>query len=140
MGARTFVHASLRSRYRRIVIRASRIQDIIQVGAEKAHVLRGRHVRECDRAQPWDGTFELHALPVEAQFAPIYASLAGDFDGDGKIDLVTAGNFSGVTPLEGRYDASYGLLLHGDGRVDLPRWIWSTAAWRSMDKSATWLC
>jgi len=21
-----------------------------------------------------------------------------------------------VTPLEGRYDASYGLLLHGDGR------------------------
>jgi hypothetical protein len=26
-----------------------------------------------------------------------------------------AGNFYGVTPLQGRYDASYGLLLHGDG-------------------------
>ena len=63
-----------------------------------------------------DGTFELHALPIEAQFAPIYASLAGDFDGDGKVDLVVAGNFSGVTPLEGRYDASYGLFLRGDGR------------------------
>jgi enediyne biosynthesis protein E4 len=62
-----------------------------------------------------DGTFELRALPTEAQFAPIYASLAGDFDGDGKTDLIVAGNFSGVTPLQGRYDASYGLLLRGDG-------------------------
>ena len=25
------------------------------------------------------------------------------------------GNFSGVTPVRGRYDASYGLLLRGDG-------------------------
>src|SRR2546422_5069968 len=64
---------------------------------------------------PYTTLFRSHALPTEAQFAPIYASLAGDFDGDGRIDLVTAGNFSGVTPVEGRYDASYGLLLHGDG-------------------------
>jgi hypothetical protein len=28
---------------------------------------------------------------------------------------LAAGNFHGVTPLEGRYDASYGLLLRGDG-------------------------
>jgi len=73
-----------------------------------------------------DGTFELRPLAVEAQFAPIYASLAGDFDGDGKTDLVVAGNFSGVTPVQGRYDASYGLLLHGDGHgqfaaVDMER-------------------
>ena len=39
----------------------------------------------------------------------------GDFDGDGHTDLVVAGNFSGVTPVRGRYDASYGLLLRGDG-------------------------
>src|SRR2546422_3338705 len=64
---------------------------------------------------PYTTLFRSHALPTEAQFAPIYASLAGDFDGDGRTDLVTVGNFSGVTPVEGRYDASYGLLLHGDG-------------------------
>jgi hypothetical protein len=42
--------------------------------------------------------------------------VAGDFDRDGKLDLVLGGNLYGVTPLLGRYDASYGLLLHGDGR------------------------
>ncbi|HET6569629.1 MAG TPA: hypothetical protein VFG50_16810, partial [Rhodothermales bacterium] len=62
-----------------------------------------------------DGTFQVHELPLEAQFAPVHAVLADDFDGDGKRDLLLAGNFSGVTPFEGRYDASYGMLLLGDG-------------------------
>ncbi len=61
------------------------------------------------------GTFALQALPVEAQFAPIRAALAGDFDGDGKQDVLVAGNFFGVTPMLGGYDASHGLLLRGDG-------------------------
>jgi len=96
---------------------ASRIQNIIPGKAlRKARVLEADTFTSAVALNRGDGTFELHALPIEAQFAPIYASLAGDFDGDGKIDLVIAGNFSGVTPLEGRYDASYGLFLHGDGR------------------------
>ena len=61
------------------------------------------------------GTFELGALPREAQFAPIYDALADDFDGDSVVDLMVAGNFYGVTPARGRYDASYGLLLKGLG-------------------------
>ena len=59
--------------------------------------------------------FSVGPLPVEAQFAPIYAVLADDFDGDGKVDLLTAGNHYGVPPVRGRYDAGYGLLLLGDG-------------------------
>lgn len=62
------------------------------------------------------GSFVVRPLPVEAQFAPVYATLADDFDGDGKMDLLVAGNFFGVTPVRGRYDASYGVLLQGDGR------------------------
>jgi hypothetical protein len=62
-----------------------------------------------------NGTFTMEGLPMEAQFAPIYAALPGDFDGDGRTDVVLAGNFFGVPPVLGRYDASYGLLLKGDG-------------------------
>ncbi|RMG83856.1 MAG: VCBS repeat-containing protein, partial [Bacteroidetes bacterium] len=61
------------------------------------------------------GKFELSALPVEAQFSPVYAIAAGDFDGDGFTDLLTAGNLYGVKPEVGRYDADYGLFLKGDG-------------------------
>ena len=65
-----------------------------------------------------NGTFTLKPLPAEAQFAPIYASVAGDFDGGGKVDLVVGGNLWDVTPELGRYDASYGLMLRGDGQGD----------------------
>ncbi|MFN8580078.1 MAG: FG-GAP-like repeat-containing protein [Gemmatimonadaceae bacterium] len=62
-----------------------------------------------------DGTFALHALPAEAQFAPVYASVVRDFDGDGRPDLLLAGNFFGVMPVVGAYDASLGLVLTGAG-------------------------
>ena len=61
------------------------------------------------------GGFTLSALPVEAQFSPVRAVLAGDFDGDGHLDLLLAGNEFGVPPVFGRYDASYGLMLRGAG-------------------------
>jgi hypothetical protein len=61
------------------------------------------------------GRFVIRALPPEAQLAPVFASLAGDFDGDGRVDLLLGGNFYGVTPTRGRYDASHGLLLAGGG-------------------------
>jgi len=62
-----------------------------------------------------DGSFTLVPLPREAQIAPVYGILAGDFDRDGKLDLLLAGNFDGVQPAIGRMNASYGLFLRGDG-------------------------
>ena len=62
-----------------------------------------------------DGSYTLVPLPREAQIAPVYGILAGDFDHDGKLDLLLAGNFSGVQPEIGSMMASYGLMLHGDG-------------------------
>ena len=35
----------------------------------------------------------------------------GDFNKDGKTDILSGGNFYGVTPYEGRYDASYGTVF-----------------------------
>ncbi len=62
-----------------------------------------------------DGTFSLRPLPFEAQLAPVYALLSGDYDGDGYKDLLLAGNFYAAKPEIGRMDAGYGLFLRGDG-------------------------
>jgi hypothetical protein len=63
-----------------------------------------------------DGSFTLAPLPPEAQLAPVYGILAQDLDGNGKPDLLLAGNFDGVQPSIGRMSASYGLVLRGDGK------------------------
>jgi enediyne biosynthesis protein E4 len=62
------------------------------------------------------GKFEMHPLPLEAQFAPVNAILAEDFDGDGNIDLLIGGNEYQTEVSTGRYDASYGLMLKGNGK------------------------
>jgi enediyne biosynthesis protein E4 len=53
-------------------------------------------------------------LPVEVQFAPVNTILCHDFDNDGHIDLLLAGNEYQTDVMTGRYDASYGLLLKGN--------------------------
>src|SRR5881398_2548945 len=63
-----------------------------------------------------DGSFTLVPLARAAQLAPVYAILARDLGGDGKPDLLLAGNFDGVEPEIGRISAGYGLVLRGDGR------------------------
>jgi hypothetical protein len=82
----------------------------------KAVVREARTLSSALARNNGDGTFRLEALPPEAQFAPVRAALADDFDGDGRTDLLLAGNFYGVTPVRGRYDASFGTMLKGDGR------------------------
>lgn len=95
---------------------ASRIEDIFpEAELRQAEILEATLLASSLAVARGDGTFGVRPLPVEAQFAPIYAVLADDLDGDGHVDLVTAGNFHGVPPALGRYDASYGLWLRGDG-------------------------
>jgi len=57
------------------------------------------------------GTFAVEALPSRAQMAPVYGLLAHDLVGGDGSDLLLGGNFYGVKPKRGRYDASYGTLL-----------------------------
>ncbi len=63
-----------------------------------------------------DGTFTLVPLPREAQLFPTYGMLLRDIDGDGKLDLLTAGNFDGFKPELARMAAGYGLMLRSDGK------------------------
>jgi hypothetical protein len=62
------------------------------------------------------GHFSFHPLPMEAQLSVINGMAAGDFDGDGSLDLVLNGNEFGAAPSQGRYDALNGLYLAGDGK------------------------
>ncbi len=65
-----------------------------------------------------DGTFDIKPLPLEAQFSPMYGLLVKDLDGDGNLDILGGGNLHEVKPEVGRYDASYGVYLRGDGKGD----------------------
>jgi hypothetical protein len=63
-----------------------------------------------------NGNFKIRELPVGLQLAPVNAVICDDFDQDGNLDFVSVGN-SYVTEVEtGRYDASIGNFMKGDGK------------------------
>ncbi len=58
-----------------------------------------------------NGNFQFKAFPASAQTAPLF----GFADIRGPMNCILAGgNFSGVLPFEGRYDADYGDVLFVD--------------------------
>jgi enediyne biosynthesis protein E4 len=63
-----------------------------------------------------EGNFIIQALPLEAQFAPVNGMVAEDFDRDGSLDILIAGNLYAAEVNTGHYDASMGLFLRGDGK------------------------
>jgi len=62
------------------------------------------------------GHFTAKDLPYSMQWSPVFAFAPFDYNGDGKTDLVTGGNFYGVNPYEGRYDAMAISLALGNGK------------------------
>jgi enediyne biosynthesis protein E4 len=49
--------------------------------------------------------FKMQALPFYQQLSPVFTTIVDDFNKDNKLDILVAGNFSGVMPYEGKYDA-----------------------------------
>lgn len=62
-----------------------------------------------------DGIFQERQLPMETQFAPVYAIEISDFDKDGNKDILFGGNFHWSKPEVGIYDGSRGTFLKGNG-------------------------
>ncbi|WP_108870375.1 VCBS repeat-containing protein [Aquimarina aquimarini] len=62
------------------------------------------------------GVFIIHELPIEAQLSSINQVLIDDYDKDGHLDAVIAGNLYGSEVETPRNDAGYGLLLRGNGK------------------------
>jgi enediyne biosynthesis protein E4 len=63
-----------------------------------------------------NGVFTSKKLPLQANFFPVYAISTGDFDRDGKQDILLGGNIDHARIKIGRIDAGYGVLLKGDGK------------------------
>jgi hypothetical protein len=63
--------------------------------------------------------WEVRVMPPEAQFAPAFAVVVADYDGDGQEDVFLSQNFFAVEPETSRYDAGRGLWLQGDGQGGL---------------------
>ncbi len=57
-------------------------------------------------------------LPMQAQFSNTNAIVVSDFNGDQYPDVLLGGNMYDSKPEMGRYDASYGTLLLGNGSGD----------------------
>lgn len=60
--------------------------------------------------------FKVHALPNEAQISNINQILVDDYDKDGNLDALIAGNLYASEVETPRADAGIGLLLKGDGK------------------------
>jgi hypothetical protein len=69
------------------------------------------------------GKFTMKELPIEAQFSCVNSISYQDYDGDGKSDLLLAGNFYPFRVQQGNSDAGIGLVVKGDGKgnfISLP--------------------
>lgn len=69
------------------------------------------YLQTCILINDSKGNFSLKQLPIEAQFSPVYAIYADDFNHDGLKDILIGGNQYRTKPETGRYDASYGLVM-----------------------------
>ena len=55
-------------------------------------------------------------LPRVAQMSPIFETIIEDIDGDGNLDIISAGNMYEAEVETVRYDAGRGCILLGDGK------------------------
>jgi hypothetical protein len=62
------------------------------------------------------GKFVRHNLPLQTQTAPVQGIICDDFNGDGHLDILTAGNKYGFEVETNPCDAGIGSLLLGDGK------------------------
>lgn len=80
------------------------------------------------------GHFVRQTLPDEVQFAPVQAADWYDVTGDGKPDLILAGNYFPWRIQWGQMDAGYGWVLEGNGKGNFTtRYPGTTQLWAEGD-------
>jgi len=84
----------------------------------KAKYYKADIFESCIIENKGEGKFAIRPLPVEAQLSCINGIIATDYDNDGNIDLIIAGNSHSNEVVYGWMDASLGILLKGNGKGD----------------------
>lgn len=82
---------------------------------ESVLTLTANELRSCILLNKGADGFELQPLPYQAQLSPVYGIQSADVNGDGKLDLLLAGN---TTANHFEYGPTFGfrgLVLLGDG-------------------------
>ena len=81
---------------------------------DHAQKLTVHETRSCIFYNNRNGGFNKTVLPMMAQISPVFGILVTDLNGDGIEDIFLGGNFYGLKPEVGRFDASYGVTLMGN--------------------------
>ena len=81
---------------------------------QKSTMLSAEGLSSMALIQSTGHSFKMVKLPASLQWSPLFSFCVNDFNGDGKADIISGGNFYGVSPFEGRYDASYVDVLVSD--------------------------
>ncbi|MDH3649629.1 MAG: VCBS repeat-containing protein, partial [Saprospiraceae bacterium] len=96
--------------------------DVFQVYGE-SKLENALHLAATDFASLYienqgNGKFEIRPLPLQAQISSINDFIIEDINQDGHQDVVLAGNLFDAEVETARADASYGLVMIGDGQGD----------------------
>jgi hypothetical protein len=62
------------------------------------------------------GNFKIHNFPNEAQLSSINGMIIEDFNKDGNLDILVAGNLFNMEIVTPRNDGSIGVYMEGDGK------------------------
>lgn len=78
-----------------------------------SQLLHVQETRTCIFKNTGKGNFVKQPLHIQAQLSPVYSILVSDFNNDKIPDMFLGGNFYGLKPEVGRYDACYGQTYLG---------------------------
>ena len=109
---------ALRKKYVKYIHYADQqLEDILSPEQLQKAVRREVHTLQSSYLENLgSGRFRLRPLPPEAQYSVVQGLASGDYDGDGHLDLLLAGNFYPFRVQQGPFDAGHGLLLRGNGK------------------------
>ena len=91
------------------------VEEILGPNVEGALILEATTFESAVFVNNGDGSFKASPLPNRAQFSTIQDMILEDFDSDGDIDMLIAGNYYNREVETRASDGSVGLLLLNDG-------------------------